>query len=163
MFTFQFLQLQAQNFLLHVCQRCTYSSINCRAPSRCFRLVKILPVFYQHSSEVFTDSSAVLLRKLHDLLKSDFLKQLMFMLISGFVTNLLNICGRRRIKRRERVVRMRIGRNWVIFYKYFRVLGPIYTKRQRHRCDDASNTVFIENSEVIPEWDCNPFSSDSCF
>ena len=104
-FTFQFLQLQAQNFLLHVCQRCTYSTINYRAPFRCFPHVKTLAVFYQHSAEVFTDSSTVLLRKLRHL-ECDFLKQLMmFMLISGFVTNLQNICGRRRIKRRERVVR----------------------------------------------------------
>ena len=92
-FTFQFLQLQAQNFLLRVCQRCTYYSINWRAPFRCFPHVKTLPVFYQHCTEVFTDSSAALLRKLHDL-ESDFLKQLMmFMLISSFVTNLQNICG----------------------------------------------------------------------
>ena len=27
-------------------------------------------------------------------------------------------------------------------------LGSIYTKRQRQRCDDASNTVLIENNEV---------------
>ena len=92
MFTFQFLQSQAQNFLLRVCQRCTHFSI----------YVKTLSVFYQHSSEIFTDSSAVLLRKLRDP-ESDCLKQLMMlMLISSFVTNLQNICGRKRIKRRER-------------------------------------------------------------
>ena len=87
MFTFQFLQLQAQNFLLRVCQRCTYSSINCRAPFCCFPHMKTLQVFYQHYTEVFTDSSAALLRKLRNL-ESDFLKQLIIMLISSFVTNL---------------------------------------------------------------------------
>ena len=28
-------------------------------------------------------------------------------------------------------------------------------------CDDTSDTVLIENSEVTPEGDCNPFLSDS--
>ena len=27
-------------------------------------------------------------------------------------------------------------------------------------CDDASDTVLIENSGVTPEWGCNPFSGD---
>ena len=40
-------------------------------------------------------------------------------------------------------------------------LEPIYTKRQRQRCDDACDSVLIENNRVAPEWDCNPFSSDS--
>ena len=86
-------------------------------------------LFYQHSAEVFTDSSAVLLRKLRDL-ESDFLKQLiMFMLISSFVTNLQNICGRGRINPREGVVRTRtrIGRKSRNLYNYFRIL-PISRK-----------------------------------
>ena len=28
-------------------------------------------------------------------------------------------------------------------------------------CDDTSDTVVIENNGVAPEWDCNPFSSNS--
>ena len=40
-------------------------------------------------------------------------------------------------------------------------LGPIYTKRQRQRCDDACDSVLIENNRVAPEWGCNLFSSDS--
>ena len=40
-------------------------------------------------------------------------------------------------------------------------LGPIYTKRQRERCDDACDCVLIENNRVASEWVCNPFSSDS--
>ena len=43
----------------------------------------------------------------------------------------------------------------------FTGLGPIYTKRQRQRCDDACDFVLIENNIVAPEWVCNPFSSDS--
>ena len=27
-------------------------------------------------------------------------------------------------------------------------LGPVYTKRQRQLCDDASNSIFIENNIV---------------
>ena len=30
--------------------------------------------------------------------------------------------------------------------------GPIYTKRQHQRCDDACNSVLIENNGVTPEW-----------
>ena len=31
-------------------------------------------------------------------------------------------------------------------------------------CDDASNTVLIENNGVAPEWGCSQFLSDShCF
>ena len=41
------------------------------------------------------------------------------------------------------------------------LLGPIYTKRQRQRCDDACDSVLIENNRVAPEWGCNLFSSDS--
>ena len=54
---------------------------------------------------------------------------IMFMLISGFVTNLQNICGRGRINPRERVVRTRtrIGRKSRNLYNYFRVL-PISRK-----------------------------------
>ena len=40
-------------------------------------------------------------------------------------------------------------------------LGPIYTKRQGQRCDDAFDSVLIENNRVAPDWSCNPFSSDS--
>ena len=29
--------------------------------------------------------------------------------------------------------------------------------RLRQHCDDASDTVFIENNRVAPEWGCNPF------
>ena len=43
----------------------------------------------------------------------------------------------------------------------FSSLGPVYTKRQRQRCDDACDSVLIENNGVTPEWVCNPFSSDS--
>ena len=28
-------------------------------------------------------------------------------------------------------------------------------------CDDASNSVLIENNVVAPDWGCNPFSSDT--
>ena len=31
----------------------------------------------------------------------------------------------------------------------------------RQRCDDTSDTVLVENSGVAPEWDCNPFLSNS--
>ena len=31
----------------------------------------------------------------------------------------------------------------------------------RQLCDDASNSVLIENNGVTPEWGCNPFLSDS--
>ena len=41
------------------------------------------------------------------------------------------------------------------------ILGTIYTKYQRQCCDDANDTVLIENNGVAPEWSCNPFSSDS--
>ena len=43
-------------------------------------------------------------------------------------------------------------------------LGPIYTKRQRQRCDNSAMMLasfLIENDGVTPEWGCNPFSSDS--
>ena len=40
-------------------------------------------------------------------------------------------------------------------------LGPIYTKRQRERCDDACDSVLVENNRVASEWVWNPFSSDS--
>ena len=40
-------------------------------------------------------------------------------------------------------------------------LGPVYTKRQRQHCDDACDSVLIENNRVAPEWSCNPFSSNS--
>ena len=40
-------------------------------------------------------------------------------------------------------------------------LGPVYTKRQRQCCDDACDSVLIENNGVAPEWVRNPFSSDS--
>ena len=39
-------------------------------------------------------------------------------------------------------------------------LGPVYTKRQRPRCDNASTSVLIESNGIAPEWGCNPFSSD---
>ena len=44
------------------------------------------------------------------------------------------------------------------------VLGPLYTKRQRQRCKNATMVpvnVFIEYNGVTPDWDCKPFSSDS--
>ena len=41
------------------------------------------------------------------------------------------------------------------------VLGPVYTKRQRQRCDDTCDSVLIENNGVTPDWGYNPFSSDS--
>ena len=31
----------------------------------------------------------------------------------------------------------------------------------RQLCDDASDTILIENIGGAPEWSCNPFSSDS--
>ena len=31
----------------------------------------------------------------------------------------------------------------------------------RQLCDDACDSVLIENNGVAPEWVCNPFSSDS--
>ena len=31
----------------------------------------------------------------------------------------------------------------------------------RELCDNASDPVLIENNVVVPEWDCNSFSSDS--
>ena len=40
-------------------------------------------------------------------------------------------------------------------------VGPIYTKRQRQRCDDACDSVLTENNRVAPEWVCNLFSSGS--
>ena len=43
------------------------------------------------------------------------------------------------------------------------MLGPVYTKRQCPRCDDASDSVLIENSGVAWKWVANPFWSDSCF
>ena len=52
---------------------------------------------------------------------------------------------------------------FVFLIKYFLVryptLGPVYSKRQSQRCnnncDDASNTVLIENNGVAPEWGCS--------
>ena len=35
-------------------------------------------------------------------------------------------------------------------------LGPIYTKRQRQYCDDASDSVLIEINGVTPEWWLQP-------
>ena len=55
---------------------------------------------------------------------------------------------------------MSIAQN-VIGAKGAKDLGPIYTKRQRQRCDDACDSVLIENNSVAPEWVCNPFSSIS--
>ena len=31
----------------------------------------------------------------------------------------------------------------------------------RQRCDDACDSVLIENNGIAPDWVCNPFSSDS--
>ena len=43
-------------------------------------------------------------------------------------------------------------------------LGPIYTKRQRQRCDDACDSVLIENNRVAPEWGLQPiFKRLLCF
>ena len=36
-----------------------------------------------------------------------------------------------------------------------------FTKRQYQRCDDACDSVLMENNGVAPNWVCNPFSSDS--
>ena len=33
----------------------------------------------------------------------------------------------------------------------------------RQRCDDACDSVLIENNGVAPEWGCNLFSSDSTY
>ena len=38
-------------------------------------------------------------------------------------------------------------------------LGSVYNKRQC--CDNASNTVLIENNRVALDWGCNPFLSAS--
>ena len=40
-------------------------------------------------------------------------------------------------------------------------LGPVYTKLQHQRCDDASDTVLPENNGVAPEWMATTFWSDS--
>ena len=39
------------------------------------------------------------------------------------------------------------------------LLGCIYTKCQQQICDDASDSVLIENNRVAAEWSCNPFSN----
>ena len=39
------------------------------------------------------------------------------------------------------------------------LLGPIYTKSQRQRCENS--VMMLENNGVTPEWGCNLFSSDS--
>ena len=36
-------------------------------------------------------------------------------------------------------------------------LGPVYTERQRQRCD----TALVENNSVAPKWVATPFWSDS--
>ena len=41
------------------------------------------------------------------------------------------------------------------------VLGTVYTKRQRQRCDEACNSVLIENNGVTQESVATPFWSDS--
>ena len=40
-------------------------------------------------------------------------------------------------------------------------LGPVYTKRQRQCCNDACDSVLIENSGVACKWVVNPFWSDT--
>ena len=40
-------------------------------------------------------------------------------------------------------------------------LGPVYTKLPHQRCDDASDTVLLENNGVAPEWMATTFWSDS--
>ena len=43
--------------------------------------------------------------------------------------------------------------------------GPIYTKVSastlQQQCNDASDSALIKNNGAIPEWGCNPLSSDS--
>ena len=43
------------------------------------------------------------------------------------------------------------------------VLGPIYTKRQRQRCDDPCNSILIENNRVALEWVYNHFQATPLF
>ena len=40
-------------------------------------------------------------------------------------------------------------------------LGPIYTKRQCQRCNDAYDSILIEISGVVWRWVAIPFWSDS--
>ena len=58
-----------------------------------------------------------------------------------------------------------MGSRWVFAFAFAfasaSALGPVYTKRQRQHCNDACDSVFIENNRVAPEWVRNPFSSDS--
>ena len=35
-------------------------------------------------------------------------------------------------------------------------LGPVYSKLQRQLCDDARNSVLIENNGVTPGWGLQP-------
>ena len=46
-------------------------------------------------------------------------------------------------------------------YQSRSLLGPVYTKRQRQRHDDACDSVLIENSGVTWKWVANPFWSES--
>ena len=52
-----------------------------------------------------------------------------------------------------------LSKPWFVLFKAS--LGPICTKRQRQRCNNACNSVLIENNGFAPEWGCNLFSSDS--
>ena len=51
---------------------------------------------------------------------------------------------------------------WTVFFSSLRPrLYQASASTLQKPCDDASDTVFIENNGVTPEWGYNPFSSDS--
>ena len=48
-----------------------------------------------------------------------------------------------------------------IQYRLNPQLGSVYAEGQHQYSDDIGNTAQIENNGLAPEWDCNPFSSNS--